>query len=43
MTSPRHEKLLSELAELKLHRIAEVYQEILNEAARKGSSCAFTG
>ena len=38
MTSPRHEKLLSELAELKLHRIAEVYQEILNEAARKGSS-----
>jgi len=38
MTSPRHEKLLSDLAELKLHRIAEVYQETLNEAARKGSS-----
>ena len=38
MTSPRHEKLLADLAELKLHRIAEVYQETLNEAARKGSS-----
>jgi DNA replication protein DnaC len=38
MTSPRHEKLLADLAELKLHRIAELYQEVLNEAARKGSS-----
>ena len=38
MTSPRHEKLLADLAELKLHRIAEVYQEVLDEAARKGSS-----
>ena len=35
MTSPRHEKLLADLAELKLHRIAEVYQEVLDEAARK--------
>jgi DNA replication protein DnaC len=38
MTSARHEKLLSDLAELKLHRIAELYQEVLNEAARKQSS-----
>jgi DNA replication protein DnaC len=38
MTSPRHKKLLADLAELKLHRIAELYQEVLNEAARKGSS-----
>lgn len=38
MTSPRREKLLADLAELKLHRIAEVYQEVLDEAARKGSS-----
>ena len=38
MTSPRHEKLLRDLTELKLHRIAEIYQEVLNEAARKGSS-----
>src|SRR3974377_2238406 len=38
MTSPRHEKLLADLAELKLHRIAEVYREGLDEAARKGSS-----
>ena len=38
MTSPRHEKLLADLAELKLHRIAEVYQEVLDEAARKQSS-----
>jgi DNA replication protein DnaC len=38
MTSPRHEKLLRDLADLKLHRIAELYQEMLNEAARKGSS-----
>ena len=34
----RREKLLSDLAELKLHRIAEVYQEVLDEAARKQSS-----
>jgi DNA replication protein DnaC len=38
MTSPRHKKLLADLAELKLHRIAELYQEVLNEAAPKGSS-----
>ena len=38
MTTPRHEKLLADLAELKLHRIAELYQEVLNEAARKQSS-----
>jgi DNA replication protein DnaC len=38
MTSPRHENLLADMAELKLHRIAELYQEMLNEAARKGSS-----
>ena len=38
MTSPRHAKLLADLAELKLHRIAELYQEVLNEAARKQSS-----
>jgi len=38
MTSPRHETLLADLAELKLHRIAEGYQEVLDEAARKGSS-----
>jgi DNA replication protein DnaC len=38
MTSPRHEKLLADLAELKLHRIAELYQEVLDEAARKQSS-----
>lgn len=36
MTS--HEKLLADLTELKLHRIAEVYQEVLDEAARKQSS-----
>ncbi len=38
MTAPRHEKLLADLAELKLHRIAELYPEVLNEAARKQSS-----
>jgi len=38
MTSPRRERLLADLRELKLHRIAELYQEVLNEAARKGSS-----
>ncbi len=38
MTSPRHAKLLADLAELKLYRIAELYQEVLNEAARKQSS-----
>ena len=38
MTTPRHEKLLADLVELKLHRIAELYQEVLNEAARKQSS-----
>lgn len=38
MTAPRHEKLLRDLADLKLHRIAELYPEVLNEAARKGSS-----
>ena len=38
MTSPCHEKLLRDLAELKLHRIAELYQEMLNQAARTGTS-----
>jgi DNA replication protein DnaC len=38
MTSSHHEKLLRDLAELKLHRIAELYQETLNEAARKQTS-----
>ena len=38
MTSPHHAKLLADLAELKLYRIAELYQEVLNEAARKQSS-----
>ncbi len=33
-----HEKLRRELAELKLHRIAEIYQEVLDDAARKQSS-----
>ena len=33
-----HEILLRDLAELKLARIAEIYQEVLNDAARKGSS-----
>jgi len=33
-----HEKLRSDLAALKLHRIAEIYQEVLDEAARKQSS-----
>ena len=38
MTSPRHKKLLDDLAELKLHRIAELYPEVLDEAARKQTS-----
>jgi len=38
MTLPRHERLLRDLADLKLHRIAEMYQEVLDEAARKGTS-----
>jgi DNA replication protein DnaC len=38
MTTPRREKLLADLKELKLHRIAELYQETLDEAARKQSS-----
>jgi DNA replication protein DnaC len=33
-----HEKLHRDLAELKLYRIAEIYQEVLDEAARKQSS-----
>ena len=37
-TPQRHEQLLRDLAELKLHRIAELYQEVLDEAARKQSS-----
>ena len=31
MTSPRQKKLLADLAELKLHRIADLYQEVLDE------------
>jgi DNA replication protein DnaC len=40
MTKPdeAHEKLMRELATLKLARIAEIYREILDEAARKNSS-----
>ncbi len=38
MTSPCHEKLLRDLAELKLHRIAELYPEMLNQAARNRTS-----
>ena len=34
----RHEPFLRDLAELKLHRIAELHQEVLDEAARKQSS-----
>lgn len=37
-TPKRHEQLLRDLAELKLHRIAELYSSVLDEAARKGSS-----
>jgi DNA replication protein DnaC len=33
-----HEKLMRDLATLKLSRIAEIYQEVLDEAARKNSS-----
>ena len=33
-----HEKLMRDLAILKLSRIAEIYQEVLDEAARKNSS-----
>jgi DNA replication protein DnaC len=33
-----HQKLLQELAALKLTRIAEIYREVLDEAARKNSS-----
>jgi DNA replication protein DnaC len=40
MTKPdqRHEKLLRDLLTLKLSRIAEVYREVLDEAARNNSS-----
>jgi len=40
MTKPNelHEKLLRDLAALKLSRIAEIYREVLDEAARKNSS-----
>jgi DNA replication protein DnaC len=40
MSTPKnnHEQLLRDLAELKLHRIAAVYREVLDEAARKQSS-----
>ena len=34
----RHEQLEQDLAALKLHRIAQSYPEVLDEAARKGSS-----
>ena len=33
-----HELLLQDLAELKLHQIAETYREVLDEAARKNTS-----
>jgi DNA replication protein DnaC len=40
MTKPddRHEKLLRDLVALRLVRIAEIYREVLDEAARKNSS-----
>jgi DNA replication protein DnaC len=40
MTQPdeAHEKLMRDLATLKLARIAEIYREVLDEAARKNSS-----
>jgi DNA replication protein DnaC len=38
MSNAKHELLLRDLAELKLHRIAELYPSVLDEAARKGSS-----
>lgn len=40
MTKPddRHEKLLRDLLALRLARIAEIYREVLDEAARKNSS-----
>ena len=34
-----HDNLLRDLADLKLARIAATYQEVLDEAARNGSSC----
>jgi DNA replication protein DnaC len=34
-----HELLLSDLAELKLLQIAQTYREVLDEAARKNTSC----
>lgn len=34
----RHEKLMQDLATLKLSRIAEIYREVLDQAARKNSS-----
>jgi DNA replication protein DnaC len=34
----RHEKLMCDLATLKLSRIAEIYREVLDEAARNNSS-----
>ena len=33
-----HEKLMRDLATLKLSRIAEIYREVLDRAARKNSS-----
>jgi DNA replication protein DnaC len=37
-----HELLLSDLAELKLTQIAQTYREVLDEAARKNTSCLET-
>ena len=34
-----HENLLRDLVDLKLFRIAQTYKEVLDEAARNGSSC----
>jgi DNA replication protein DnaC len=36
--SPKHELLLAQLAELKLTQIAELYAQVLDDAARKNSS-----
>jgi len=36
--SPKHQLLLAQLAELKLAQIAEIYAQVLDDAARKNSS-----
>jgi hypothetical protein len=36
--SPKHQLLLAQLAELKLTQIAEIYAQVLDDAARKNSA-----